>query len=265
MNRIRVLPVVGSFALLLAACGSGTSTSATTTQAVVTTTVPATTVPATTVPPTTVPATVPPTSTVPAATTTVPAAEVQPAIWPAADVVFTTPEAAALDFVTKVLGEGPVLGPFQAGDSRSGEIEVFASVDGAPIGTARSVLMLRQLGPADGWFVIAAASDFATITTPVSMSTIPPIATTVAGKARGFEANVNVRAFVAGAAQPVLDQQITMAGNLETALPYSVTLDLSGASPGDVVVLLVHGGAGLETDPGDFGAIPVVIAGWTGP
>jgi hypothetical protein len=40
-----------------------------------------------------------------------------------------------------------------------------------------------------------------------------------------------------------------------------VTLDLSDAEPGDVVVLLVRGGSGLESDPGDFGAIPIVIAG----
>ena len=39
-----------------------------------------------------------------------------------------------------------------------------------------------------------------------------------------------------------------------------MSLDLSGASPGEVVTLLVRGGVGLETDPGDFGAIPVVIA-----
>jgi len=35
--------------------------------------------------------------------------------------------------------------------------------------------------------------------------------------------------------------------------------DLSGATPRDTVVLLVRGGTGLETDPGDFGAIPVTV------
>ena len=44
-------------------------------------------------------------------------------------------------------------------------------------------------------------------------------------------------------------------------LPYSVTLDLSAAQPGDIVVLMVNGGTGLETDPGDFGAFAVTVAG----
>jgi len=39
-----------------------------------------------------------------------------------------------------------------------------------------------------------------------------------------------------------------------------VTIDLSGAAPGDVITLLVRGDTGLETDPGEFGAIAVVIA-----
>ena len=50
-------------------------------------------------------------------------------------------------------------------------------------------------------------------------------------------------------------------GAQETPLPFTTSLDLSAAAPGDVVTILVQGGTGLETDPGDFGAIPVVIAG----
>jgi hypothetical protein len=49
---------------------------------------------------------------------------VQPAIWPAADVVFDTPEAAAADFVSTVLRVPPTLGEFQQGDPDSGEIGV---------------------------------------------------------------------------------------------------------------------------------------------
>jgi hypothetical protein len=81
----------------------------------------------------------------------------------------------------------------------------------------------------------------------------------VAGVARGFKGNVNVRAFVAGDASSDLDQQVTMGGSMETPEPISLTLDLSAASSGDVVVILVRGGVGLETDPGEVGAIPVVI------
>jgi hypothetical protein len=41
--------------------------------------------------------------------------------------------------------------------------------------------------------------------------------------------------------------------------PFQVTLDLTGVQPGDTVMLLVRGGVGLETDPGEFGAIPILI------
>ena len=77
--------------------------------------------------------------------------------------------------------------------------------------------------------------------------------------AHGFEASVVVSAFVAGRPDTEFGNQVTMAGNFGVALPYSVSFDLSGASAGDLMVLLVRGGAGLETDPGDFGAIAVVI------
>lgn len=155
---------------LLGACSDDSSSSDTTAGS---STLPATTEAATTTTPvTTTPATTTPTTTSPATTavttTTVPAAP-QPAIWPAADVVFTTPEAAATDFLAAVFGEGPVLGEFQAGDQRSGEFEVFASVDGAAIGEPRSLLLLRQLGPSNGWFVLSAVSDVATVTTPEPM------------------------------------------------------------------------------------------------
>ena len=119
MRTVRLLPsFVAALALTAISCGD--SEGATTT--VLTTTVPTTAVPTTTA--------VNPT---------------QPAIWPAGDSVFATPEAAAGDFVQVVLGVPPLLGDFQAGDSRSGEIEVFSPGEGSPV--SRSVLFLRQLGP----------------------------------------------------------------------------------------------------------------------
>lgn len=238
---------------LLAVAGACSSTSDTTGPATTPTTIapPDTTlVDTTTVPDTTVPDTT--------VDTTVPVA-MQPAIWPADDVVFTTPEAVATDFLAAVFGEGPVLGEFMAGDSRSGEFEVFATADGAVIGEARSVLFMRQLGASDGWFVLAAGSGTATITTPASMATVPAAPLQISGEGSGYEATLNVSAFVAGDGAR-LDEQIVMAGNFGELLPYITTLDLEGAEPGDIVVLLTIGTTGLETDPGTFSAIPVVIA-----
>jgi hypothetical protein len=194
--------------------------------------------------------------------TTAPAGLGQPALWPAADVVLTTPEEAAEDFVREVLDVPPALGDFRPGDVRSGEMDVLSPGEGeAPTSVVRSTLLLRQLGPDNGWFVIGAQNDNAEITAPASQDEVPAGPVTVQGRARGFEASVVVSAFAAGDAAALLDDELTTGGALETPEPFTVTLDLSGAEPGDVVALLVRGGTGLETDPGDFGAVPVVIAG----
>jgi hypothetical protein len=233
MLATRALAALLAVVALLSACGDDDDTAATTTTNVADTT-----------------------------TTSALAGLEQPAIWPADDKVFRTPEEAAEDFVTEVLGVPPVLGEFQQGDARSGEIEVLSPGEGAaatPV--ARGRLLLRRLGPDDGWFILAAVNDNASITAPESMAEVEAGPLTVEGRARGFEANVVVRAFVAGDADAQLDQEITQGGAFETPEPFTVTLDLSSASAGDVVTLLVRGGTGLETDPGEFGAIPVVIAG----
>ena len=252
--------VLAVTAAALAACGSSSSSSATTTSTLATTTTTASTT--TTEATSTVVSSTAATTTQSAtsAPTTAPVAT-QPALWPAPGVVFTTPEAAASDFVSKVLGVPPVLGAFQQGDSRSGEIEVFSPGEGGATKVPRGLLFLRQLGAAANWFVIGAGNDAVTIASPQTGDSVPAGPLTVSGMARGFEASVMATAFNAGVADPFLAQQHTMAGNLDQSLPYSVVLDLSHATPGSTVFILVKGGVGLETDPGEFSAIPVVIAG----
>lgn len=188
----------------------------------------------------------------------------QPAIWPAPDVVFATPEEAAADFVSAVLifDGDPALGEFQQGDARSGEIAVlFAGETGdldPPL--ENGLLLLRQIAPTDGWYVIAATSDGAVIDTPAALEEVPAGTVTVAGEGRGFESTLVVSAFPPGDDDAAFDQQIGAGGAFGDNEPYSVDLDLSGASPGDVVAILVHGDTGLGSDPGTFAAIPVVIA-----
>ncbi len=186
----------------------------------------------------------------------------QPAIWPAADVVFATPEEAATDFVREVLisdGE-PELGEFQQGDARSGEITVF--FPGETEGSERferGFLALRQLGPDNGWFVIAAASDGANIVSPEALAEVTAGPLTVEGEARGFESTVVVSAFPAGDIDTLLDQEIASGGAFGDVEPYSAVLDLSNAAPGEVVTLLVQGDTGLGNDPSTFAAIPIVV------
>ena len=188
----------------------------------------------------------------------------QPAIWPADDVVFATPEEAAADFVSNVLiSEGdPAIGEFQQGDARSGEIAVLFAGETGDLDPPmeKGVLLMRQIGPTDGWYVIAATSEGVTIDTPSALEEVPAGALTVAGEGRGFEGTLAVSAFPPGDDTARLDLQIGAGGAFADLEPYSVELDLSGAAAGDVVVILVHGDTGLGNDPSTFAAIPIVIA-----
>jgi immunoglobulin-like protein involved in spore germination len=184
----------------------------------------------------------------------------QPAVWPSAGVVFDTPAAASADFVTHALGVPATLGAFQQGDSRSGEVPVMFAGEGAnATSVQRGLLLLRQLGSANGWYVIAAVNDNAAITSPAPRTTVPAGPLTVEGIGRGFEGTVIVEAFLAGQVTR-LDKVVAQGGSMATPEPFTASLDLSGAVPGDVVTLLVHGGVGHELDPGDFAAIPVIVS-----
>lgn len=203
------------------------------------------------------------TTTSPADTTTEstePTVPEQSALWPAADVVFDDPVAAAQDFLDNVLEAGTA-DVFRQGDARSGEVDALFAGESGGQSIVRSTLLLRQLGSASGWFVIAAVNPNAAITVPDSLAEVPAAPLAVEGIGRGFEANLNVSARVSGSTGEPLDLQIAQGGSEATPLPFTTTLDLSGAAAGDVVTLMVRGGTGIETDPGDFGAIPVVITG----
>lgn len=276
-HATRTLAVFATAALLLTACGGSTPTTQPTptdtpttpatqtptgTETPTPTDTPAGT-PTPTPTPTTAPATETPTTTAtptPTGTAADTAQLEQPALWPAPDVTFTTPEEAAADFVSNVLGVPPSLGEFQQGDARSGEIEVFSPGEDGGTPVARGTLLLRQLGPDDGWFVIAAVNAHQEISSPEALAEVTAGEVTVEGRARGFEGTVIVSAFASGSTT-TLDEEVTQGGSFADPEPFSVTLDLSGASPGDTIGLLVRGGTGLETDPGDFAAIPVAIAG----
>ena len=181
------------------------------------------------------------------------------AVWPGADVVIDSPEAAAEDFIAQVFGVEPAIGPFRQGDARSGEIEVLTQLDDADPLTTRPAgvtLLLRMLGPDDGWFVIGAVSEGVTIDTPEARSTVPAGAVAVEGLGRGFESTVVVSAVLAGEPDPV-DVEIVMT-DWETPTPYATTLDLSAFEPGDVITIIARGDVGIEAT-GEFAALAVVI------
>ena len=186
--------------------------------------------------------------------TTVPGLE-QSVVWPAADVVFKTPEEAATDFVRNALHVKPHIGEFQAGDSLSGEIDVYSPESELVRGT----LLLRKLGPNMSWFVTAAVSDFNVIVEPAHQAMVPQGTVTVAGRGRGFEAQLHLTAIDPANGGAVLDEQFPMGGSADDALPFTSDINLSNVKSGSTVTIILQGGVGLEDDPGDFCAIVVTI------
>ncbi len=182
--------------------------------------------------------------------------------------VFSNPTDAAAEFVSRVLLVPPELGEFRQGDSGSGEIDVLLLGDGSDPAIVRSTLLLRQLGPDDGWFVLAAMNENITIDSPEAMGTVAFGPTEVLGKGRGYEGvgTLVVEACLAGDARSLLSESIVQGGSGAVPEPYSAMVVLQGIEaggalkPGDIVILLVRGVGGLETDPGEFSAIGVTIA-----
>lgn len=139
---------------------------------------------ATTGPSTAVPTTTPAdTST----STTPPALDLTTAVWPteASGVSYDDPVAAAEGFATDFVGfVDPVLGEFQQGDSRSGEVEVRPSADG-PVTT----VFVRQLDASDAWWVLGSTTANIQIESPAALEEISsPVG--LRGTSTAFEATV---------------------------------------------------------------------------
>ena len=121
--------------------------------------------------------------------TTAPTVDRSTAIWPAAgsSTRYDDPVDAARAFAASFLRfEGPIVGDFQQGDARSGEVEIRPTAIG-PITT----IMLRQLSNETSWSVLGAATANIEVTGPSAGDEISsPVR--VAGRALAFEGNVQV-------------------------------------------------------------------------
>ena len=113
----------------------------------------------------------------------------QMSVWPLAgsSVTYDDPVDAATGFATDLVGfTDPVVGEFQQGDSRSGEVEVRPSADG-PVTT----VMVRQLTDDDSWVVLAAATANIVPSQPEAGDTITsPVQ--LEGESTAFEGTVQV-------------------------------------------------------------------------
>ena len=227
-------------ALVLVVGGDDDSDSAATTDVATTateatepTTPPSTEAPTTAAPTTESPSTEPPSSEPPS--TEPPIEATRQAIWPWSDTStrFTDPVEAATSFATDYLGfTDPVVGDFQAGDSRSGEVEVTAGAVGPT-----TVVFVRQLTPDDTWWVLGAASQNITVEQP-AQGEVADSPLTISGTASAFEGTVDVELRADGNGEPVYEGFVTGSGSPEPG-PYEATIEFTSPGPvGGALVLI---------------------------
>ena len=163
MNTRSAALILGALTLISVACGSTTNTTTATTAA-----------------------------SIQEAPTTLVAQDTLTAVFPTetSTTRFQDPVAAATAFATDYAGfVNPLVGPYQAGDSRSGEVEVRSTANG-PVTT----VFVRQLGPDDSWWVLGAATPNITLSKPGWFDSISsPVALTGTGSAYEGTISTQVR------------------------------------------------------------------------
>ena len=161
----------------------------------------------------------PSTTTVGGTTTTVTAPAGNVVVWPPAGTTtpYSDPVVAATEFATKLAGfTNPIVGTFNQGDSRSGEVEVRSTSSG-PVTT----VFVRQVGTDSAWSVIGSATPNIVVSSPSALEVVSsPVK--LAGTSTAFEATVNVTVHdrSGGAA---LGEGIVMGGSMGTMAPFSST------------------------------------------
>jgi hypothetical protein len=106
------------------------------------------------------------------------------AVFPTDGSGFDDPVEAARAFAIDIGFGDPVVGEFQQGDSRSGEVSVRPLADG-PITT----VFVRQLGSDDRWFVLGSATASIQLTSPSALEVVTSPLRLV-GTSTAFEATV---------------------------------------------------------------------------
>lgn len=199
-------PVVLFAALAAAGCGSSAKTSSTTTTAATTTTVAGST-----------------TTGAGSTTTTVPASQADTAVWPfvSSTTRYTDPVQAARGFAVDYLGfVDPVVGAFQQGDNRSGEVAIKATSQGAT-----TTVFVRQASTDDSWWVLGCTTSNLQLQSPAALAAITsPV--TLKGQSTAFEATVNVEVRQNGSLKP-LGTGIVMGGSNGQMGPFSKAISFT--------------------------------------
>ena len=168
-------------------------------------------------------------------TTGAPATQPDTAVWPFASSTtrFRDPVAAATSFAVTFLGfVDPVVGGFQQGDTRSGEVPVRAN-PGGPVTT----VLVRQVTTDDSWWVLGASTPNLQIETPSTPATISsPV--TLSGRSTAFEATVNVQVRQDDTLTPLQEGTVMGGANGQMA-PFSTDLSFPAptAAAGAIVLM----------------------------
>lgn len=134
--------------------------------------------------------------------------EASSVVWPSptGETAYGSAASAARGFAVDLVGfTDPVVGDFQQGDARSGEVEVRATADGP----ATTVLVRRMSD--DRWYVIGATTADIQPSYPIAGTAIDtPLEVT--GRARAFEGTVRVAVYGRGATEPLGEGFVTGSG-----------------------------------------------------
>ncbi len=172
-------------------------------------------------------------------------------VWPAPGTSgFATPDEAARRFAIDLAGfRDPVLGEFQSGDARSGEIAVRPEPSG-PVTT----VLLRQAGADDSWWVIGAHSDDIIIDQPRTGDRVAG-SFEVSGRARAFEGHVDVALHRHGVDKPIVTGFVTGRGDGVLG-EFDEMFDVPAGTTGSGVLVLTAAG-GDDGTAWTVAAVPV--------
>lgn len=163
--------------------------------------------------------------------------EAATAVWPAPGAGEADALDAAGSFAEEVLGfVDPEYSDYQAGDNRSGEVEVRPVADGPA-----TTIGVREMS--DGaWYVVVVSSPELELIRPAARSAVDhPL--DVEGWGRGFEGQVRVAVFERGNATALGETSVT-AGSGEDVEPFTGTVDWPDRGTGGwgIVVATTSGG-----------------------
>lgn len=155
------------------------------------------------------------------------------AIFPTADsdVRFTSPDAAATAFAVEYVGmAAPVVGGFQAADSRSGEVEIRTRPDGPP-----STVVVRQLSDGN-WWVLGSGLENIRLDQPAAGARLTS-PTQLTGQALAYEGHVDVELRADGVDAPISTTFVTGGGDV--VRPFEGTLTFPAPTQRFGAILLI--------------------------